>query len=82
MVNVIEPHRDQFDIWFGTLKTNDTVLWLDWSMMPFKAPTDPNQFDSCELVEQLPIIHLNRQISHFNFSICKGWKGGESEFER
>jgi len=82
MVNVIEPHRDQFDIWFGTLKTNDTVLWLDWSMMPFKAPTDPNQFESCELIEQLPIIHLNRQISHFNFSICKGWKGGENEFER
>ena len=80
-VNVIDNHHDQFDIWFGSLKKNDSILWVDWSMMPFEAPIGKNKFESCELIDQLPIIHLGRQISHFNFSICKNWLGEEHQLE-
>jgi hypothetical protein len=74
-VNVIDLRHDQFEIWFGTLKRNETVLWIDWSMMPFESPTGQDQFESCEQVVQLPVEHWGRQISHFNFSICKNWRG-------
>ena len=81
-VNIIDPHHDQFDIWFGTIKVNESILWVDWSMMPFKSPIEQGQFESCELIEQLPIYHFNRQISHFNFSKCSGWQGGGNQLEK
>ena len=81
-VNIIDPHHDQFDIWFGTIRVNESVLWVDWSMMPFKAPIEQSQFESCELIEQLPIYHFNRQISHFNFSKCSGWQGEGNQLEK
>ena len=74
-VNVIDSRHDQFEIWFGALKPSESVLWVDWSMMPFEFPTGKNQFESCDQVAQLPIEHWGRQISHFNFSICKNWLG-------
>ncbi len=80
-VNVIDNHHDQFDIWFGSLKKNDSILWVDWSMMPFEAPIGKDKFESCELIDQLPITHLNRQISHFNFSICEKWMGEEHQLD-
>jgi len=73
-VNLVDNRQDQFAIWFGTLKENESALWIDWSMMPFGAPVSSNQFKSCEHIDQLPIVHWGRQIAHFNFAICKGWQ--------
>ena len=73
-VNLVDKRQDQFAIWFGTLKENESALWIDWSMMPFAAPVSSHQFKSCEQIDQLPILHWGRQIAHFNFAICKGWQ--------
>jgi Dolichyl-phosphate-mannose-protein mannosyltransferase len=73
-VNLVDKRQDQFAIWFGTLKENDSALWVNWSMMPFDFPVSKDQFESCEPIDQLPIIHQGRQIAHFNFAICKGWQ--------
>ena len=73
-VKVIQNHHDQFNLWFGELKPNESVLWVDWSMMTFLPPVAENQFKSCHLIEQFPVVHWGRVVSHFNFSICEGWQ--------
>lgn len=73
-VKVIQNHHDQFNLWFGQLIANETVLWVDWSMMTFAPPVANSQFKSCHLIEQMPVMHLGRAVSHFNFSICEGWQ--------
>jgi len=73
-VKVIQNHHDQFNLWFGELNANETVLWVDWSMMTFSPPVADSQFKSCHLIEQMPVMHMGRVVSHFNFSICEGWQ--------
>lgn len=73
-VKVVERHFDQFDLWFGPLQTHESVLLVDWSLMSYAAPVGPAQFERCEWLEQMPIKHLDRQISHFNFLRCYNWQ--------
>jgi len=73
-VKVIQNHHDQFNLWFGELKPNESVLWVDWSMMTFSPPVGDAQFKSCHLIEQMPVQHMGRVVSHFNFSICESWQ--------
>lgn len=73
-VKVIYSHQDQFDRWFGSLHAQDKVLWVDWSVMSYPPPVGPREFKTCEYLEPLPVVVWGRQISHFNYSICKGWK--------
>ena len=73
-VKVIYSHQDQFDRWFGTVQSQDRVLWVDWSVMSFPPPLGPQEFKTCEYLEPLPVVVWGRQISHFNYSICTGWK--------
>ena len=72
-VKVIFSHQDQFDLWFGKVQPQDKVLVLDWSIMSFKPPVSEGQFKHCEFLEQMPVVHAGRQISHFNFLLCEGW---------
>jgi hypothetical protein len=44
--------------WFGTLKENESALWIDWSMMPFAAP--------------FPVINLNLVKILINFQFFIG----------
>ena len=74
-VKVINRHRDQFDLWFGTMTPGESVLLIDWSPMTFAPPVGPDRFEHCELLEQLPARHLGRQIAHFNFLHCRNWQG-------
>jgi 4-amino-4-deoxy-L-arabinose transferase-like glycosyltransferase len=74
-VKVVNRHRDQFDLWFGTMTPGESVLLIDWSPMTFAPPVGPDRFEQCELLEQLPARHLGRQIAHFNFLHCRNWQG-------
>ena len=73
-VKVIQSHHDQFDLWFGPMQPGDEVVWIDWSLMTFDAPVGLHQFESCDLLEQMPVTHMGRQIAHFNFLKCKKWQ--------
>ena len=77
-VKVIQSHHDQFDLWFGPMSDEDDVIWIDWSLMTFDKPVATQQFESCDLLEQMPIIHWGRQIAHFNFLYCKNWQSKTS----
>ena len=73
-VKVIQSHHDQFDLWFGPMQPGDEVVWIDWSLMTFDPPVGVHQFESCDLLEQMPVTHMGRQIAHFNFLKCKKWQ--------
>lgn len=73
-VKVIHSHQDQFDRWFGSVELQDKVLWVDWSVMSYAPPVSPNEFKSCQSLEGLPVYVWGRQIAHFNYAICTGWK--------
>ncbi len=73
-VKVVERHFDQFDLWFGPLQSQDSVLLVDWSLMSYPAPVGPKQFERCQWLEQMPVEHMGRQISHFNFLRCYNWQ--------
>ena len=74
-VKVINRHRDQFDLWFGTMTPGESVLLIDWSPMTFAPPVGQSKFEQCDLLEQMPARHLGRQIAHFNFLHCRNWQG-------
>lgn len=73
-VKVIYSHQDQFDRWFGSVEAQDRVLWVDWSVMSYAPPVGPHAFASCQYLEGLPVYVWGRQIAHFNYAICTGWK--------
>ena len=74
-VKVVQRHFDQFGLWWGVLQPGESVMLLDWSQMSFAPPVGPRQFERCELVEQLPVHRLGRQIAHFNYLLCHNWQG-------
>jgi 4-amino-4-deoxy-L-arabinose transferase-like glycosyltransferase len=74
-VTVLDQRVDQFDLWFGAIKPQDSVLLVDWSLMSFKPPVGAQQFERCVLLDQMPVHHLGRQIAHFNFLSCHNWRG-------
>jgi hypothetical protein len=74
-VTVLDQRVDQFDLWFGAIKPQDSVLLVDWSRMSFKPPVGAQQFERCDLLEQMPVQHLGRQIAHFSFLHCHNWRG-------
>lgn len=73
-VKVIYSHQDQFDRWFGAVEAQDKVLWVDWSVMSYPPPVGPHEFESCKYLEPLSVWVWGRQIAHFNYAICTGWK--------
>jgi 4-amino-4-deoxy-L-arabinose transferase-like glycosyltransferase len=74
-VKVINSHKDQFDIWFGPVLNTDKVILVNWSVMHFAPPTQAQQFSRCTPIDSLPVVHLGRQIAHFDFLLCDGWQG-------
>ena len=75
-VFVAPEHQDQFRLWFGPLQTGDSAVVVDWSSMPLKIPLGPDGFSSCRPVSQLPIVFGGRQLAHFNYLYCEGWRIG------
>ena len=74
-VKVVQRHLDQFGLWWGVLERGENVLLVDWSQMSFVPPVGADQFERCELVDQLPVMRWGRQIEHFNFMLCRNWQG-------
>jgi 4-amino-4-deoxy-L-arabinose transferase-like glycosyltransferase len=72
-IKVVNTHGDQFTLWFGGLKSNDKVVWVNWSLMRFDPPIAPDQFKSCERLDEMVLSHWERPISQFDFWLCKGW---------
>ncbi len=74
-VKVVERHLDQYGLWFGLLQPGESALLVDWSQLTFAPPVGPAQFERCDLLDQLAVTRLGRQISHFNFLLCRNWQG-------
>jgi 4-amino-4-deoxy-L-arabinose transferase-like glycosyltransferase len=74
-VKVVNKHNDQFDIWFGQIRPADKLIVLNWSLMRFEPPTQTEQFKHCKSLDSMPVMHLGRQIAHFDFLVCEGWQG-------
>ncbi len=76
---VVQRHLDQFGLWWGVLQPGDDALVVDWSQMSFAPPVTQAgglpQFETCELLEQLPVLRWGRQIAHFNLQLCRNWQG-------
>ncbi len=73
-VKVIDQRRDQFDLWFGAVQPQESVLLVDWSQMSFTPPVGLKQFERCDYLGQMPVLRSGRQIAHFNFLHCQRWR--------
>ena len=73
-VFVAPAHMDQFQLWFGSLQPGDSAVVVDWSSMPLEVPLGPDGFSSCGSVGQLPTVVDGRQLAHFNYLYCEGWR--------
>ena len=74
-VFVAPEHKDQFQLWFGSLRPGDSAVVVDWSTMPLQVPLGPDGFSNCRSVGQLPTVFDGRQLAHFNYLYCDGWRG-------
>ena len=76
---VVQRHLDQFALWWGVFQPGDDALVVDWSQMSFAPPVmqagGPPGFETCVLLEQLPVLRFGRQIAHFNLQLCRNWQG-------
>jgi hypothetical protein len=80
---VVQRHLDQFGLWWGVLQPADNALVVDWSQMSFAPPVGPAEFERCDLLEQMPVLRLGRQVAHFSFQLCHNWQGPkESALDR
>jgi hypothetical protein len=74
-VTVLDERVDQFDLWFGSIQPQASVLLVDWSRMSFAPPVGAQQFERCVWLDQMPVYHLGQQVAHFNFLRCHNWRG-------
>ena len=73
-VFVAPEHDDQFRLWFGSLRVGESAVVVDWSAMPLKVPVGEDGFATCRPLDQLPAIVEGRQVAHFNYLLCQGWR--------
>ncbi len=74
-VIILDDRVDQFDIWFGQFALGDDALFVNWSQVPYAPPTGDGRFQSCEPVKTLPVERLGREVSQFDFYVCRNWQG-------
>lgn len=78
-VLVLDRRQDQFDFWFGGIKPGADAILVNWSAMPFELPIvgissrPDGAFRECQSLDRIDIRHLGRQLSYFEFSLCKHW---------
>jgi len=74
-VFILDQRQDQFDLWSGKLPPGANVLLINWSGMSFDSPAGNKPgFESCEPLEHLQIDRFGRNLSHFDFSLCRNWQ--------
>lgn len=74
-VHVLEDRFDQFDLWAGDLQVGSDTLLVDWSQMAYELPLGAHGFQSCQLLDTLPVMHGGYHLSTFRFYACRGWAG-------
>ena len=74
-VKLLQRRTDQFRLWFGAIQHGESVLVVDSSLLTIRPVQGTQGFAQCRDVEQLPVLHLGRQIAHFNFLLCQNWQG-------
>jgi hypothetical protein len=74
-VHILDERIDQFDLWFGNLPLGSDALLLNWSQMSFVPPVGDTGFQSCEKIDSMVVHHFGRDISQFDFLLCKDWQG-------
>ena len=77
-VHVLDERTDQFDLWFGDLPIGSNALLLNWSQMSYVPPVGDTGFQSCEKIDTMVVHHFGRDISQFDFLLCKDWQGSFS----
>jgi len=77
-VFVLDERVDQFDLWSGPLPIGSSALVLNWSQMSFVEPVSDGAFESCEKIDTQAVHRLGRDISQFDFLLCKNWQGRPS----
>ncbi len=75
---VLDQRVDQFDLWYGALPIESDALVLNWSNMAFDPPVSDTGFESCEIVDSQSVHRLGRDISKFDFLLCKNWQGNST----
>lgn len=74
---VLDQREDQFDLWFGPLPPQSSVILVNWSGMSFNPPLNPSDprgyFNSCDSLETLSIDRFSQHLAQFEFSFCQGW---------
>jgi 4-amino-4-deoxy-L-arabinose transferase-like glycosyltransferase len=73
-VHVVPDHVDQFRLWFGAPGRGSGAIVVDTSQMSYAPPVGPMQFERCRPLDQMPVDHAGRQVSHFTFLWCEGWR--------
>ena len=74
-VKLLQRRTDQFRLWFGDMQQGESALVVDSSLLTIQPPQGSQGFAKCRNVEQMPVVHLGRQIAHFNFLLCQDWQG-------
>jgi 4-amino-4-deoxy-L-arabinose transferase-like glycosyltransferase len=77
-VHVVQDRGDQFTLWFGALAPGESTVLVDWSQMSLALPVGRDGFSRCTLMEQQAVVRAGRQISHFDFYLCEGWRSGSA----
>jgi len=74
-VEVMDTRFDQFDLWFGSPQDGARGILVTWPEAEARpANGGANQFASCTLREQMPIMAHGRLISTFTFYACNEFK--------
>jgi 4-amino-4-deoxy-L-arabinose transferase-like glycosyltransferase len=81
-VYVVPDHLDQFRLWFGRPAQGSGAIVVDTSQMSYMPPIGPAAFERCRTLDQMPVEHAGRQVSHFNFLWCEGWRAEEQSLHR
>ena len=74
-VHVIAPGFDQFSLWSGELPVGADAVLLDWSQMAYQLPVGAGQFQRCDALDTVPVVHAGRPVAHFRLYHCTGWGG-------
>lgn len=74
-VHVLDPAFDQFSLWSGDLPPGASAMLMDWSQMAYQLPVGVGQFESCTLLDSVPVQRAGRAVASFRLHLCSGWGG-------
>jgi 4-amino-4-deoxy-L-arabinose transferase-like glycosyltransferase len=75
-VLTLDSKNKQFELWHGKIQAGDSVIWVNWSQMPFNVPVADSLFESCQPLPKInPLDSSLPSLSSFYFYLCHNWQG-------